>query len=96
MADAKRLRLEEVEQRVCDITSEQLGIPRRQISPSDRLIEDLNCDSLDLVELFMEVEEAFGITLDVKSPNPVFKAVFTRQPFHLSDLAELVFPACSI
>lgn len=63
MTDTERLRLDEVEQRVCDIASEQLGIPRHRISPSDRIIEDLNCDSLDLVELFMEVEEAFGITL---------------------------------
>ena len=77
--------------RVCDIASEQLGIPRHRISPSDRIIEDLNCDSLDLVELLMEVEEAFGITLPENSTNPVFKAVFTRQPFRLSDLAELAY-----
>ncbi len=86
-----RLRLAEVECRVRDLASEQLGMPRHRIAPSDRLIEDLKCDSLHLVELFMKVEEAFGITLDEKSPNPVYKAVFTRQPFRLSDLAELVY-----
>jgi acyl carrier protein len=91
MAGEARLRLAEVEQRVCDIASEQLGIPRNEISPRDRIIEDLNCDSLDLVELFMEVEEAFDVTLPDDSPNPVFKAVFTRQPFRLADLAELVY-----
>ena len=91
MTNTQRLRLDEVEQRVCDIASEQLGIPRHRISPSDRIIEDLNCDSLDLVELLMEVEEAFGITLPENPTNPVNKAVFTRQPFRLSDLAELAY-----
>ena len=91
MTHTERLRLDEVEQRVCDLTSEQLGIPRERVSPSDRIIEDLNCDSLDLVELLMEVEEAFGITLPEDSANPVYKAVFTRQPFRLSDLAELAY-----
>ncbi len=86
-----RLRLNEVEGRVCDIASEQLAIPRVRISPGDRIIEDLHCDSLDLVELLMEVEDAFGITLPERAPNPVYKAVFTRQPFRLSDLAELAY-----
>ena len=79
MAVDGRLRLDEVERRVCDIASEQLGIRRDRISPGDRIVEDLRCDSLDLVELFMEVEQAFGVTLPDDSPNPVFKAVFTRQ-----------------
>ena len=91
MMMGRRLRLDEVEQRLCDIASEQLGIKRERISPSDRIVEDLNCDSLDLVELFMEVEEEFDITLPNDAPNPVYKAVFTRQPFRLADLAELAY-----
>ncbi len=91
MTMGRRLRLDEVEQRVCDIASEHLGIERDYISPSDRIVEDLNCDSLDLVELFMEVEEEFDITVPNDAPNPVYKAVFTRQPFRLADLAELAY-----
>ena len=91
MDTGERLRLAEVERRVCDIASVQLGIRRDRISPGDRIVEDLNCDSLDLVELFMEVEEAFGVTLPDDSPSPVFKAVFARQGFRLADLAELVY-----
>ena len=91
MSKEATLRLNEVERRVCDIASEQLGITRVRISPGDRIIEDLHCDSLDLVELLMEVEDAFGITLPERDPNPVYKAVFTRQPFRLSDLAELAY-----
>ncbi len=86
-----RLRLDEVERRVCDIASEQLGVRRDRISPGDRIVEDLNCDSLDLVELLMEVEEAFGVTLPDQAPNSVYKGVFTRQPFRLADLAELAY-----
>ena len=91
MAMDERLRLDDVERKVCDIASEQLGIRRDRVSPGDRIVEDLRCDSLDLVELFMEVEQAFGVTLRDDSPNPVFKAVFTRQGFRLADLAELVY-----
>ena len=55
----------------------QLGIPRDKVSPRSRLIEDLHCDSLDLVELAMEVEDAFGITIRNDALDPVYKAVFT-------------------
>jgi acyl carrier protein len=91
MAPGERLRLDEIEQRICDIASEQLGLPRDRVSPGDRIIEDLHCDSLDLVELHMEVEEAFDVTLPDEAPNPVAKAVFTHQPFRLADLAEAVY-----
>lgn len=91
MTTEAHLQLAEVQQRVCDIASEQLGIARNQISLNDRLIEDLRCDSLELVELFMDLEEAFGVTLPYDPPNSVYKAVFTRQPFRLVDLAELAY-----
>lgn len=91
MNTGSHLQLAEVQQRVCDITSEQLGVARSQISLDDRLFEDLRCDSLEAVELMMELEEAFCVTLPSDPPNSVFKAVFTRQPFRLSDLAELVY-----
>src|SRR6266480_2720891 len=81
----------EIEQRVCDVVSVELAIPRQRISPGSSLIEDLGCDSLDLVELIMTIEEEFGVTLPDNAPNPVYKTIFTRQPFRLSDLAELVY-----
>ena len=84
------LQLSEIERSVCDVCSHQLGLPRNQVHPGSRLIEDLRCDSLDLVELIMEIEETFGVEIPNDSKEPVYKAVFTRQPFRLSDLAELV------
>jgi formylglycine-generating enzyme len=85
------LTLAEIEQRVCDVTSVELGIDRRQISPRSLMVEDLHCDSLDLIELFVSLEEEFSVTLPGRAPNPVYKTIFTRSPFRLSDLAELVY-----
>lgn len=86
-----RLSLNTVEKRVCDVASEQLGIPRNKVQPKSRLIEDLRCDSLDLMELIMELEDEFVVTIPNEPTNPVGKSVFTRQPFCLSDLAEIVY-----
>jgi formylglycine-generating enzyme len=86
-----RLRLDDLERRICDIAAMQLGIARERISPSDRLIEDLRCDSLDMVEMFMQIEEQLDITFPSDPSCPVYKAVFTRQPFRLADLAELAY-----
>ena len=91
MIGVEHQQLEDVERRVCDIAAVQLGIARRRISPGQRIVEDLNCDSLDLVELFMEVEQSFGITFPEIAPNAAYKAVFTRQPFRLADLAEMAY-----
>jgi acyl carrier protein len=85
------LPLPRIEQQVCDVTSRELGIPRQRVSPSSSLTEDLGCDSLDLIELIMTIEKTFSVTLPNNAPNAVYKVVFTRQPFRLSDLAELVY-----
>jgi formylglycine-generating enzyme len=91
MSTDTRLRLTEIESRVCDVVAEQLGFPRNEVSPTSRLIEDLHCDSLELVELIMEIEQTFCVTLPDDCPIPVYKAVFTRSPFRLADLAELIY-----
>ena len=40
-----------------------LGLPVRSLSPDTRFVEDLGADSLDTVELVMELEEEFGINI---------------------------------
>jgi sulfatase modifying factor 1 len=87
----QRLSVQFFEQRVCDIASEQLGITRSEVHPSSRLIEDLNCDSLELVELMMKLEDEFRVTIPNDHANPVGKSIFIRQPFRLKDLAEIVY-----
>jgi formylglycine-generating enzyme len=91
MLTQARFDLAEIEQGVCELACDRLGFTRNQVFPASRLLEDLHCDSLDLVELFMDLEETFAVTLPNEAPNPVYKAVFTRQPFRLRDLAELVY-----
>lgn len=44
------VRLREIEARVCDVAAEQLGLRREKVHPALRLIEDLHCDSLEVVE----------------------------------------------
>ncbi len=43
---------------------EVLQVPEDKIVPEASFSDDLNADSLDLVEFVMALEEAFGITVD--------------------------------
>ena len=88
---ARYLTIEEIETRVCDLVAEQLGRHRPDVHAGLRIIQDLHCDSLDMVELIMGVEEEFGVSLPDRAPNPTYKTVFTRDPVRLRDLAELVY-----
>ena len=52
-----------VAERVIDIVSEQLGVEKEKVSPETSFVNDLGADSLDTVELVMELEEEFDITI---------------------------------
>lgn len=52
-----------VEERVIGIVSEQLQIPKEKISREKSFVDDLKADSLDVVELVMEFEDEFKITI---------------------------------
>ncbi|MEM9410866.1 MAG: acyl carrier protein [Planctomycetota bacterium] len=52
-----------VEQRVIDIVAEQLGVEKEKIKPESNFVNDLGADSLDTVELVMELEEEFDISI---------------------------------
>ena len=47
-------------ERVRKIIAEQLGVEESEISPQTSFVDDLNADSLDLVELIMSLEEEFS------------------------------------
>lgn len=49
-----------IEERVMDIIVDLLGVDRDKVVPEARFREDLEADSLDLVELIMAFEDAFG------------------------------------
>ena len=47
-------------ERVRDITADKLSVDADEITPESSFTEDLNADSLDVVELIMAIEEEFG------------------------------------
>jgi acyl carrier protein len=47
-------------ERIKKIIANQLGVAESDIKPESRFIEDLNADSLDMVELTMAMEEEFS------------------------------------
>lgn len=53
----------EVEQKVVDIVCEQLSADKNEISRETSFVNDLNADSLDQVELVMELEDEFGLSI---------------------------------
>ena len=54
---------EEVYERVKEVLTEQLGVDEGEITEEASFQEDLDADSLDLVELIMELEDQFGIKI---------------------------------
>ena len=51
------------EQRVRDIIEKELGVEREKLTDDASFIEDLGADSLDIVELVMELEKEFNIDI---------------------------------
>ncbi|KWT90500.1 MAG: acyl carrier protein [Nitrospirota bacterium] len=63
----------EIEGKVKEIISKQLGIDVGQIKLESSFIEDLGADSLDNVELVMAFEEAFGIQIPDEAAEKITK-----------------------
>lgn len=55
--------VEQITARVKEIVSEQMNVAKDQITLEASFTTDLGADSLDQVELVMELEEKFGITI---------------------------------
>ena len=54
---------DDIESRVISIVAEQLGVDKAEISRETSFVNDLNADSLDTVELVMEFEDEFDISI---------------------------------
>ena len=52
-----------IEKRVVEIISEQMGADKAEITRETSFINDLNADSLDTVELVMEFEDEFDLSI---------------------------------
>ncbi|HVZ38344.1 MAG: acyl carrier protein [Bacteroidetes bacterium] len=54
----------DVEAKVKEIIVNKLGVEESQITDGASFINDLGADSLDTVELIMEFEKSFNVTID--------------------------------
>jgi acyl carrier protein len=52
-----------IEEKVYEIIQRKLSVNAEQITPEASFTEDLGADSLDTVELVMDLEEEFNITI---------------------------------
>ena len=50
-----------VTERLKQVVVDRLGVDENQVTPEASFTEDLNADSLDLVELIMAIEEEFAV-----------------------------------
>lgn len=73
-------------EKVCGVLAEQLSLDAKAIKPTDDVVKDLNADSIDVVEMLMNLEDEYG----VKIPEEDFEHIKTVQDIvdELEKLAE--------
>jgi acyl carrier protein len=54
---------EEIQVKIIAIAAEQAGVGVEQVMPATHFVNDLNFDSLDVVEFAMEVEDELGVSI---------------------------------
>lgn len=52
-----------IEEKVIEIVSDQMGVDKSEITRETSFVNDLNADSLDTVELVMEFEDEFELSI---------------------------------
>ncbi len=57
------MEMAELQEKVCSILAENLSVPEDKVTPASRFQEDLDADSLDLVEAVLALEEEFGVSI---------------------------------
>lgn len=62
--DSPKAKLASIEARVIKIVADQFMKDPKQVTRSTKLVKDLGADDLDRVELVLELEEAFEITIE--------------------------------
>ncbi len=61
----------EIQARVQKVLAEQLAVDEAQVVPEARFVDDLNADSLDLVEAVLALEEEWSIEIPEDEMEPV-------------------------
>ncbi len=68
-----------VSDRVTQVIVDQLGVEAERVTPESAFVDDLNADSLDMVELVMALEEEFGKDKDIEIPDEHAEKIITVQ-----------------
>ena len=55
--------IDALRERIAEIISARLGVPKDRVSDSASFAEDIGADSLDIVELVMGLEAEFGVAI---------------------------------
>lgn len=63
----------ELGERIRAIVSDQLGVEAREIQAESKIADDLGADSLDVVELVMQLEDEF----DIEVPDEAAESIRT-------------------
>lgn len=61
--EVKEMTKEEILGTVKQIVTDKLGVDASKVTPEARFMEDLGADSLGLVDVTMELEEKFGVSI---------------------------------
>ncbi|CAH1850412.1 acyl carrier protein [Convivina praedatoris] len=72
------LEKEAIYNKLADEVSERFDVPRDKVEPNLNLITDVNADSIDFVELVLEVEDMFNVEIsddDVEKLDTLQKTV---------------------
>ncbi len=81
----------EIQEKIIQIVSEQMSADKGEISRNTSFVNDLNADSLDTVELVMELEDEFDAAArDEEEPDPKDDAMLVEAGYILRDYIGLV------
>ena len=53
----------EIQEKIRQVIADQLGIKIQEVTDTAKFVDDLGADSLDIVELIMELEDKFLIAI---------------------------------
>lgn len=73
-----------IEEKVINIISNKLGLPKEEVTPAASFTMDLGADSLDTVELIMDFEKEFDLKISdedamtIKSVGDAIDYISTR------------------
>ena len=55
--------MSEIADRIIEIVAEKMDKPKEEVTPEKSFVNDLGADSLDTVELMMDIEDEFDLSI---------------------------------